>query len=132
MFVPLELKTSSNKKISHTGFDIQIDTESGKINMNEWQRNLKLETPFFIEDISIYVDTLDGNKTASEIKVNSANPKASIEDIDFALKTTPLGTNYGLSITSVLEHSMKIKIITTIALVQKNVRPVFGFEKEGN
>ena len=132
MVVPLELKTSSNKKISRTGFDIQIDTESGKINMNEWQRNLKLETPFFIEDISIYVDTLDGNKTASDIKVDSTNPTASIEDIDFVLKTTSLGTNYGLSINSVSEHSMKIKMITTIALVQKNVRPVFGFEKEGN
>lgn len=131
MIVPLELRTSANKKIAHTGFDIQIDTESGKINISEWERNLKLEAPFSIEKIEVCIDTIDGNKINSTVNVNNKETLINSNDIDFKLKTTSFGANYGLDISMETEHSMKIKFITTIKLKEKNVRPAFVFEKEG-
>lgn len=130
MMVPIELKTASNKKIRHTAFEMQIDSESGKITINDWENKLKLSAPFTVDEVEIFVDTIDGDKSGILLKVSGSNPVASFEDIGFTLRSTSLGTVYGLDITSAEEHSVKIKFTTRIRLVQKNVRPAFFFEKE--
>ncbi len=130
MTVPMELKTSGNKKIMHTAFDMQIATENGKINMKEWINELKLEAPFSIEDIRIFIDTLDGKKINTSLKVDNQNSSAAFMGMNFTLRNTDEGTFYGLDISCATEHSMKINLNTTVQLKRKNVRPVFTFEKE--
>lgn len=130
MTVPMELKTSGNKKIMHTAFDMQIATENGKINMKEWINDLKLGAPFSIEDIRIFIDTLDGEKINTSLKVNDQNSSAAFMGMNFTLRSTDEGTFYGLDISCAAEHSMKINLNTTVQLKRKNVRPVFTFEKE--
>lgn len=130
MTVPMELKTSANKKITHTAFEIQIDSESGKIKMIEWEKGLKLVAPFSIEEIGIYVDSVDGEKTNAFLKVTRETTSASFEDISFTLRSTGKGAVYGLDITSAAEHSLKIHFTTVIQLTKKNVRPAFIFVKE--
>lgn len=131
MTVPMEMKTSANKKIAHTAFEIQIDSESGKIKMTEWEKGLKLVAPLSIEEIGINVDAVDGDKTNAFLKVTRESASASFEDISFTLRSTEKGAVYGLDITSAEEHSVKIYFTTVIQLTKKNVRPAFIFEKEG-
>ena len=131
MIVPMELKTSANKKITHTAFEIQIDSESGKIKMTEWEKGMKLVAPFSIEEVDIYVDAIDGEKTNACLKVTRENKSVSLEDISFTLRSTSNAAVYGLDITSAEEHSFKIHFTTVIKLAEKNVRPAFVFEKEG-
>lgn len=130
MTVPMELKTSANKKIAHTAFEVQIDSESGKIKITEWEKDLKLHAPFTIEKIGIFVDTFDKMKVGSLLSVNEENPSAFFEDIIFTLRKTENGSVYGLDITSSTEHSMSVGFTTVVRLEQKNVRPAFVFEKE--
>lgn len=130
MIVPMELKTSSNKAIKHTAFEVQIASESGKINMAKWQNEFNLAAPFSIKEVEIFIDAIDGEKTGALAKVSSGIPRSSFRDIDFTIRATPAGAVYGLDITAAGEHSMKMQFTATIHLAQKNVRPVFVFEKE--
>lgn len=130
MTVPMELKTASNKKIKHTAFEVQIDSETGKIRLDEWENVLKLSAPFTINEVGMFIDSIDGEKIRTLLTVNSSNPSASFMDIGFALRSTSAGTVYGLDITSADEHSVKIKFTVLLNLKQKNVRPAFIFEKE--
>lgn len=130
MTVPMELKTSSNKKIRHTAFEMQIDSETGKIRLDEWENVLKLDAPFAINEVVILVDAIDGEKTGAMMKVSKNNPAIQFQDISFSLRATAAGSYYGLDITGSEEHSLKIKLSSQIRLAQKNVRPAFIFEKE--
>lgn len=130
MIVPIELKTASNKKIRHTAFEMQIDSESGKIGLNEWQSELRLNAPFSIEEVGIFVDTIDGEKTGALLKVTREKPFVSYKDVGFTLRSTAEGSAYGIDITAADEHSMKIQFTACVHLVQRNVRPAFVFEKE--
>ncbi len=130
MTVPMELKTPSNKKIKHAAFELQIDSESGKISLEKWHKELKLTAPFTIEETVIFIDTLDGKKTGATVKVSKKEPSVSFEDIVFTLRSTSSGTVYGLDLTAAGEHSMKMKFAVKIHLRQKNVRPAFVYEKE--
>ncbi len=131
MAVPMDLKTSSNKKIKHTAFEIQIDSEKEKISLEEWETVLKLSVPFFIDEVDITVEMYDGEKTNASLKANSEALVVSYKDIDFSLRFTSAGSVYGLDISSSEEHSVKIKFVSRIRLNEKNVRPAFVFEKEG-
>ena len=130
MTVPMELKTSANKKITHTAFEVQIDSESGKIKMTEWEKDLKLVAPFTIDEVGVFIDTLDGEKVNALVKVDAENGFATYKDITFTLRATPNNAIYGLDITASTEHSMKIQFTTVVRLEKKNVRPAFLFEKE--
>lgn len=129
MTVPMELKTASNKKIKRTAFELQIDSERGKICIGEWEDKLKLRVPFAISEVGIFIDSIDGEKRNAMVKVNSTNPLITFDDISFTLKATSNGSIYGLDITAAEEHSMKIRFTTLICLTQKKVRPAFIFEK---
>lgn len=130
MIVPMDLRTSANKKIKHTAFEMKIDSESGKINMNEWEKDLRLIAPFTIEEIDICIDTIDGVKKDASIRVSRNNPSVSFSDISFTMRATSEGSVYGLDMTASEEHSMKIQLTTTVHLEKKNVRPAFMIEKE--
>lgn len=130
MTVPLELKTASNKKVGHTAFEVQIDSESGKIKLDKWEKELSLSAPFSIKEVGVFIDALNGEKTGEVLKVDSKNPVASYRGIMFSLRKTSAGSAYGLDITADEECSMKIQFTTMIHLEQRNVRPVFVFEKE--
>ena len=130
MTVPMELKTASSKKIKHTAFEMQIDSETGKIRLDEWENVFKLKAPFTINEVEILIDAIDGEKSGVTLKVNKKNPSITFKDINFTLRATSSGSFYGLDITGAEEHSLKIGFSTQIQLAQKNVRPAFVFEKE--
>jgi len=130
MTVPMELKTTSNRKIRHVAFEMQIDSESGKLGLNEWEKELGLEIPFCIEEIDIVVDSVDGEKTGSSVKIDSRQPSVSLGKLNFILRKTKDGNAYGLDIVSDEEQSVKIRFSSVVRLKKRNVRPAFMFEKE--
>ena len=101
----------------------------GAADMTTWEESWNLESPFTIENVGIYIDTLDGEKINKVIELSNENKKSVYSDIEFSLRTTKQGTSFGLDITAVEEHSMKIDVIVTVHLKKKNVRPLFVFEK---
>ena len=126
MMIPVVLKTSANKKIKHAAFEMHID---GAADMITWEESWNLEAPFTIENIGVYIDTLDGEKVNAIVELSKEQKKSFYNDIGFSLRTTAQGTAYGLDITAIEEHSMKINVIVTVQLKKKNVRPLFVFEK---
>jgi hypothetical protein len=126
----MELKTSASKKITHTAFEVQIDSEAGKIKLSEWEKELGLVAPFTIDEVDIFIDTLDGAKVNASVKVDASNGFTTYEDIAFTLRATPNNAIYGLDITASSEHSMRIQFKTVVHLAKKDVRPAFMFEKE--
>lgn len=130
MTVPLELKTASNRKLRQTGFELQIDSESGKIQLREWENDLRLTAPFDIKEVGIFIDSIDGEKIGALLTVTENTHSAAFRDIVFTLKSTSAGSAYGLALAGTDEHSLKIRFTVLVHLGQKNVRPAFVFDKE--
>ena len=131
MIIPMILETSAKKKISHTGFDVLIDSDSKKIEVNEWENKMKMKTPFYISEFRIHVDNIDGIKIETEEKLSEGNT-IEIKDISFSKKESKGGVCHGLSIFSDEPHYLKIKIYVTLILLRKDVKPYFIFEKESD
>ncbi len=129
MIIPMILETSAKRKISRTGFDIMIDTESKKIDINEWENKMKIEAPFIITEYRIRVENIDGLKVDKE-EVISETDSVEIDTITFTRKISRAGTCHGLSIFSESPHYMRLKIYATVNLKRKDIKPSFVFEKE--
>lgn len=129
MTVPIELRTSGNNKIKKAAFEMQISSENGKIDIIEWVDELKLDVPFSITKIKIFINTLDGEKLNKTIEISNENICSNHEDIVFTLKSRN-NVVYGMDVVSEEEHSMKIEFTVVVKLKEKNVRPLFVFDKE--
>lgn len=129
MVIPMVLETSAKKKITRTGFDMLVDSESKKIDINEWENKMKMEAPFKISEYRIQIENIDGEKISSDDVLDSES-SIDIEDITFSKKVSKSGTCHGLSIFSEEPHFLKIKLFVTVILERKDVKPSFLFEKE--
>lgn len=129
MIIPLILETSGKKKISRIGFDIQIDSESKKIEMQEWENKLNLNPPFEIKDCKIEVTFLDGQKVNGSGVIIKDSSEVRINNILFKKKSLSSGTCCGMSIESEENHSINARIMITVSIHRKDVKPVFVFEK---
>lgn len=129
MIIPLILETSGKKRISRIGFDIQIDSESKKIEMQEWENKLNLNPAFEIKDCKIDVIFLDGQKVNKSGMIIKDSSEVRINDILFKKKSLLSGTCCGLSIESEENHSIKARIVITLSVHRNDVKPVFVFEK---
>lgn len=129
MIIPMVLETSPKKKISKTGFDMLIDSESKKIEINEWENKMKLETPFKITEFRFLVENVDGKRVDIE-QILDDNNSVEVEEIVFAKKTSRNGTCHGLSIYSEESHYIKMKLFVSVELNRNDIKPSFVFEKE--
>lgn len=129
MIIPMNLETSAKKKISKTGFDMLIDSESKKIDINEWENKMKMETPFTISEYRIHVDNIDGSKIDAE-ELLTASDSVEIENVVFSKKISKSGTCHGLSIFSDEPHYLRMRLFVTVDLKRNDIKPSFLFEKE--
>lgn len=130
MIVPLILETSGKNKIIGTAFQIQVDSESKKIEIVEWETKMGLVIPFDIQDVRIEVIMIDGQMVNKKEILSSDKEKINISDISFSKLKSSKGTCYGLHIFSDNPRAMKIRMNITIKINRKDVKPVFVFEKE--
>lgn len=129
MVIPMILETSAKRKISRTGFDMLVDSESKKIEIDEWENKMNLESPFKISEFRFLVENVDGRRVDDEQVLDTSN-SVEIEEIVFAKKTSKNGTCYGLSIFSEEPHYLKIKMFVTVEIKRNDIKPSFVFEKE--
>lgn len=130
MIVPVILETSGKNKIIGTTFQIQVDSESKKIPIGEWEVKMGLVTPFDIQDARIEVIMIDGQMVNKKEILSFDKEKINILDISFSKLKSSKGTCYGLHIFSNNPCAMKIRINITIKINRKDVKPMFVFEKE--
>ena len=129
MILPIILETSAKKKVSKADFEIQVDSESKKIDINEWENKMSMKTPFNISEFRIHASNIDGESNNRDELLSTSNT-LDVDNITFAKKTTKAGTCYGLSIFSDEPHFIKMKIYVTIELFRKDIKPSFLFERE--
>lgn len=130
MIVPLILEISGKKKIIGTAFQIQIDSESKKIEINEWESKMGLTTPFEIQDTRVEIIMIDGQMVNKAEVMNSDKDKIEMLGILFSKRKTSKATCYGLRIYTDEPRSMKIRMSINIKTNRKDVKPIFVFEKE--
>ena len=130
MIVPFSLETSGKKKISYTGFEMQIDSESKKIAVNEWEGKMGLLAPFSVDDCKINLMFVDGKKVDASYVLRDGDNAIELEGINFSKRETGLGTCFGMRINAEEPHSLKVRIVVTIQLNRRDVKPSFVFEKE--
>ncbi len=129
MIVPIILETSPKKKVSRIGFDILIDSKSKKIDINEWEEKMCLDTPFDIHEYELDVDTVDGQKVDRREVLDSSG-EVEVDGIRFMCRVSKKGTCHGLTIVSDEPRYIKMKMNAVVNLSRKDVKPVFNFEKE--
>ena len=129
MEIPMTLKTTGDRKIRHTAFDILIDTESGKSRISEWVGTLGLEAPFTVEKVRLLMDMFDGEKTDEKLFLDNGNRTASYGGMVFSLRTEN-GVTYGMDVSSDEGHSVSMGLVAVLHLMQRDVRPAVTFEKE--
>lgn len=130
MIVPLLLETQSKRKMSYAGVEIMVDSESKKIGITEWEEKMGLLSPFEIEDLMIEILYVDGRREDKKYNMSSEENEAELSGFKFVKRMTANNTGYGLRITADEAHSVKARIIATIKLNRKDIKPAFIFEKE--
>lgn len=129
MIVPIVLETTPKKKVSRIGFDILIGSESKKIDINEWEEKMGLDTPFDINEYELDIDTVDGHKVDRKEVLDSLG-EVEVDGIRFMCRISKKGTCHGLSIVFDEPHYINVKMNAVVNLARKDVKPVFNFESE--
>ena len=131
MIIPVLMQTASKKKISSTGFEMLIDTEAKKMSVEEWESKMGLGTPFEIEDCMINISAIDGETVRYNRAMGAAEKSMDVAGFTFRRTASSRGTCCGISISSDIPRSFKIKCSITVRLKRKDVKPTFVFNKEG-
>ncbi|MGN9013486.1 hypothetical protein ACTNBP_12270 [Oliverpabstia intestinalis] len=130
MIVSLILETSRKNKIIGTAFQIQVDSESKKIEISEWESKMGLITPFDIQDARIEALMIDGQVVNKTEILSHDDDTINISNISFSKLKSSKGTCYGLRVFSDTPLAIKIRMNVTIKTNRKDVKPAFVFEKE--
>ena len=132
MSIPIVLESTGKKRISSASFEIQIDSESKRMSIDEWEIKLGISAPFFIKRSKCEFRMVEGKKV-NETAVLSGSVKE-IEFLDFSIKSivSKNGTCYGISINSDEPHSVKAQINVILAICRNDIKPAFIFEKEAS
>lgn len=128
MTIPIIFESTGKNKTSKAGFDIQVDSESKKIEIAEWEGKMGLDSPFYIRDCRVYVAFIDGDRVDYSEMLNS-NGLLETDDIHFIPRVSDNGTWHGISYVSDTPHNIKIRLDVTVTLLRKDIKPSFIFEK---
>lgn len=128
MTIPIIFESTGKNKTSKAGFDIQVDSESKKIELDEWEEKMGLDSPFYIRDCRVYVAFIDSDRVDYS-EVLNCNKSIVFEDIHFIPRVSNNGTWHGITYVSDLPHNIKIRLDVTVSLLRKDIKPSFVFEK---
>lgn len=130
MIIPLELSTSAKKKVSKAGFGFDIESESGRLSVDEWENKLGLAAPFQIEEGHISISLIDGKRISENGDIGTKDDEAVVSDIRFIKTRSAGGTCIGMNLYMEEPHSIHLKINVRIGIVRKDVKPVLCVYKE--
>lgn len=130
MVIPLILETSGKKVISGAGFEVQVDSESKRMTMNEWEEKLGLQIPFVIRNFKVDVSTIDGVPVNQTVVLEKDDGDVVIQDIHIRRSLSKKGTCKGFTIFLDSPHAVKMRFLVTLVINRNDIKPAFIFEKE--
>lgn len=130
MIIPIELSSSAKKKISQIGFGFDIESESGRLSVEEWEGKMGIDAPFWIEGGRIIISLKDGKTVSENGDFKCIEDEISISDIRFVKRKTSGGTCYGMNIQMDNPHSVYLKINAVIDINRRDIKPMLRIYKE--
>lgn len=130
MIIPLILETSTKKPIISASFEVQIDSESKRITMNEWEEKLALQIPFMISKCKMDICAIDGKPVNESLLLDYSQDEVTYQDLHLRRRITKTGLGKGLFISFEKPHTVKIRFSAVLTVYRNDIKPAFVFEKE--
>lgn len=127
MIVPLQLNANA-KEISQCSFDMFIDSEAKKISMKEWEEKLGIETPFYISEFEVFIESLGNVGFQQSSLFTALSEDKELEGIQIISHVTKKGTVYGISLNLPNPNKVVLEVYITVELNRKDIKPVFDLE----
>ncbi len=125
----VKLTIRSRRKITSTGINLAIDSETGAIKPKDWEEKMGLSMPFAISSTEIFIKKLDGSDRDLKMTVDSTNIKSKVDDISCELVKTNNNVGCGIHIMSESEHQIEIELDVSLQLNRKDIKPLFNVDK---
>lgn len=125
----VKLTIMSRRKITSTGINLAIDSETGAIKPKDWEEKMGLSMPFAISSTEIFIKKLDGSDRDLRMIVDCTNIKSMVDDISCELVKTNNNVGCGIHIMSESEHQMEMELDVSLQLNRKDIKPLFNVDK---
>ena len=125
----VKLTIRSRRKITSTGINLAIDSETGAIKPKDWEEKMGLSMPFAISSTEIFIKKLDGSDRDLKMTVDSTNIKSKVDDISCELVKTNNNVGCGIHIMSESEHQIEMELDVSLQLNRKDIKPLFNVDK---
>lgn len=126
----VKLTIKSKGKISDTGVELAIDSETGAIKPEDWEQRMGLDMPFFIISARVIVKRLDSVSIMNILEIDSTKTTESNDNISCKLLKTLKNTGYGIHIEMCEKHLIELELYVNLQLNRKDIKPLFSVEKE--
>jgi hypothetical protein len=125
------LRIIAKKKIKETGIILAIDSDSGAISVNDWEKRLGMRMPFEISSCIINVIKLNDNGCQLKYSLDIKQSDLTDNEVECKLMKTDSNTINGIHIIMGKEASIEIEISVVLKLHRKDIKPLFIMEKNG-
>lgn len=108
-----------------------VDADGGNIVFDCWKERMRMQFPFSIERIIIYISEYDGQtiETNSRIEINKDIGNYSYKNLNFKMLKDG-NVCYGVSMTSDDAHKFNINMEIKVTIEKREFNPAFIFEAE--
>ena len=130
IIIHLSLESSGKKKLSKAGFVIQIDSESKRMTINEWEQRMGLDIPFSVTECKANISMIDSEPVNETILLTETDSEQTILDMHLKKNYSRKGTGTGVTVLMDSPHAVKMLLFVTLKLYRTDIKPAFVFEKE--
>jgi len=126
----LQLKISTGKNtVNSFGFSMEMDSIKGAISPNDWETEMGLSLPFYIDSAQLSVKKVDGveKKISSNVQKDGETQQRGVCMKPHISKG---GDWYGSSFCFADDdaHSVDLELLLDVVIRRKDIKPVMSFE----
>lgn len=120
---------TTKKKAESFGFDLQVDSVSGRISPQAWEKEVGLALPFSIRGMKVTQKKLDGSSTVVGTEI-PADGDAALGTFTVDKNLTKAGEWFGVVFSSAdgEEHSFEYEFLIDVSLNRRDIKPVLFFD----
>jgi hypothetical protein len=126
--VSFELGLSSGKKVSYTGFTLDVSTDGSYSSLKKWESEGDMETPFAIKSIKCLIQNINGEQSEISFTLSEETPDFKAEGMTASLikLTDNNGSDVAYGMRLDFENPSSFKVFPTVdlELFRKDIRPV--------
>ena len=131
--IQIAFKAVCPKSIGVLEIETYIAMESGKLSVQEWEKDLGQELPFEVSEIQINrIRCKENDLDEQNIEISSDNPRANITSATLEFKYSEMQIPYGLNIRLESRSTLEVEGTITIKAKEKNIRTLLNiYSDEG-